>query len=133
MAVICIQYQNKVWIIQLYGNMVEKKLIPTCFLIFFLILRWLPFMSQGVIHSEIELYSQGKVFCNFMEVRSVICNFFLWRNLGWIYTLNMRVNHFAASFFIFLREYTLCLHCTMGIGDSEKVMRVWMRRKVFLY
>lgn len=57
----------------LYGN-VNKKLIPDCFLIFFLILRWLPFISQGIIHSEIELYPQGNIYCYFMEVRKIISN-----------------------------------------------------------
>jgi len=67
------QYEKKMWIIQLHGNMLENYLLSY----FLCYLRWLPFMSEGVIHSEIELYPQGKVYCNFMEVRSVICNIFL--------------------------------------------------------
>uniref|UniRef100_A0A8C9NG68 Oxygen-regulated protein 1 n=1 Tax=Serinus canaria TaxID=9135 RepID=A0A8C9NG68_SERCA len=38
--------------------------------------RWLPFMSQGIIHSEIELYPQGNIYCYFMEVRTIIDNSF---------------------------------------------------------
>uniref|UniRef100_A0A8C3MZD2 Oxygen-regulated protein 1 n=1 Tax=Geospiza parvula TaxID=87175 RepID=A0A8C3MZD2_GEOPR len=34
--------------------------------------RWLPFMSQGIIHSEIELYPQGNIYCHFMEVKTII-------------------------------------------------------------
>uniref|UniRef100_A0A8C8S867 Oxygen-regulated protein 1 n=1 Tax=Pelusios castaneus TaxID=367368 RepID=A0A8C8S867_9SAUR len=35
--------------------------------------RWLPFMSQGIIHSEIELYPEGEGYCYTMEMKSIIC------------------------------------------------------------
>uniref|UniRef100_A0A8C0UZD0 Oxygen-regulated protein 1 n=1 Tax=Cyanistes caeruleus TaxID=156563 RepID=A0A8C0UZD0_CYACU len=46
--------------------------------------RWLPFMSQGIILSEIELYPQGKIYCNFMKVRTVISNPFPLKKSGQI-------------------------------------------------
>ena len=46
-------------------NREKQKLIfsPVFFslsLSFFLFLKWLPFMSQGIIHLEIEIYLQGE-------------------------------------------------------------------------
>uniref|UniRef100_A0A8U8BB29 Oxygen-regulated protein 1 n=1 Tax=Geospiza parvula TaxID=87175 RepID=A0A8U8BB29_GEOPR len=46
--------------------------------------RWLPFMSQGIIHSEIELYPQGNIYCHFMEVKTIISNPFPLKKSGQI-------------------------------------------------
>lgn len=51
-------------------------------------------MSQGIIHSEIELYPQGKIYCNFMEVRTIISN-------------PCPLKNFVACFVVFLKEHDL--------------------------
>lgn len=39
-------------------------------------------MSQGIIHSEIELYPQGNIYCYLMEVRKIISNPFPLKKSG---------------------------------------------------
>lgn len=74
-------------------------------------------MSQGIIHSEIELYPQGKIYCNFMELRTVISNHFPPKKSGHMLISELTILQLPLLYFQENTTYVI------AIGDSEKVMR----------